>query len=142
MSTSIPRHSSDPATRLHLLPYAVAASVVQMLIMIPGYSDNGSFQAGAWLTILAISLVVSVLLFAFVVPVASPVVGVIVAVVALVSVLVFWAGVTLPLAAAAGMIGWQWLHDEQRRLAVVALVVAGVATIAMVAIVVGDAVSN
>ena len=94
-------HSSHPSSRTHLLPLAAAASVVQMLMMIPGYSDAGSFQVVDWLSVLVFSLVIGGLLFAFVVPTGRPLLGAVVGGIALASVLVFWAGVTLPLAAAA-----------------------------------------
>jgi hypothetical protein len=139
MSTAVPTHSSDHPSRTRLLPVAAAAAVVQLLMMIPGYSDSGGFQAGTWLAVLAFALVVSVLLFAFLVPTAGPVVGVVVGVVAAVSVLVFWAGITLPLAAAAAMIGWQARDGEQRPVAWAAIVLAAVSAVALVAIIVGDA---
>ena len=140
--TTIPAHASHHYSRTQLLPLGAAASVIGLLIMIPGYSDNGSFQAGAWTAILVVSLILSMLLFYFVVPAGGPVIGVIVGVVALVSVVVFWAGLTLPLAAAAGMIGWQWLSSDRNRMAWAALALAGISTVALVAVVIGDAVSN
>ena len=39
--------TATPHSRTRLLPLAVGASVAQMLMLIPGYSDAGSFQTGA-----------------------------------------------------------------------------------------------
>jgi hypothetical protein len=142
MSTAAPIHSSHPASRTHLLPLAAAASVVQMVMMIPGYSEDGDFQVGPWLSVLAFSLVIGALVFLFVVPTGRPLLGAVVGGIALVSVLVFWAGVTLPLAAAAGYLGWQAREGEQRALAWTAVGMAAVATVALVAIIIGDALAN
>jgi len=131
------------ASRLRYLPIAVAASIVHLLMMIPGYSDDGEFQVVEWLSILAFSLVVGLLVFAFVVPGAGAVSGVVLAALALATVVVFWAGLTLPLAAAAALVGWQARQRGERvGLATAALVLSGVAVIALVAIIIGDAVSS
>ena len=100
MTTAAP--SAAPHTSwVRYLSLAVGASLVQMAMMIPGYSDAGSFQTMEWLTALAISLAVGLLVFAFAVPRAGAVTGIVLGVVTVLSTLVFWAGVTLPLAAAA-----------------------------------------
>jgi hypothetical protein len=140
--SSIP--SADPyLTRSRSLMMAIAASVVQMLMLIPGYSEDDSFQLGEWLVVLAISVVLSVALFLFAVPKGGLTAGVVLAVLALVSVLVFWAGITLPLTAAAGGIGWR-LRREGNTAAgpIVVLALAVVAAVALVAIIVADAVAN
>jgi hypothetical protein len=63
--------------------------------------------------------------------------------VALVSVLIFWAGFTLPLAVAAGLVGWRARQGGERPgLANAALALAVVAAVALVAIIIGDAVAN
>jgi hypothetical protein len=142
MSTAAPIHSSHPVSRTHLLPIAVAASVVQMAMMIPGYNEGGDFQVGPWLSVLAFSLVVGGLVFAFVVPTGRPLLGAVVGGIALASVLVFWAGVTLPLAAAAATMGWQAREGEERALAWTAVGMAAVSTVALVAIIIGDALAN
>ena len=60
-----------------------------------------------------------------------------------VSVLVFWAGITLPLAAAAGFVGWQLRRGGDPATGpVVVLALAVLATVALVAIIIGDAVAN
>jgi hypothetical protein len=113
-----------------------------MLMMIPGYSQNG-FELGSWLGALAVSLVVAALVFVFVVPGGGAVTGVVLGAVALVSVLIFWAGVTLPLAVAAGLVGWRARQGGERPgLANAALGLAVVAAVALVAIIIGDAVAN
>jgi hypothetical protein len=142
MASTTPSATPD-LTRSRILTVAVAASVVQMLMMIPGYSEDGSFQAGEWLVVLAISLVLSVALFLFVVPRAGVTAGIVLGAVAVVSVLVFWAGITLPLAAAAAVVGWQLRrHGNTAAGPVVALGLAALATVALVAIIIGDAVAN
>ena len=93
-----------PISRTRYLLIAAAAAIAQMLMMIPGYSEDGELQVGEWLIVLLISLVVSAALFTFVVPQGGAVSALVLAIVALASVLVFWAGVTLPFAAAAAVI--------------------------------------
>jgi hypothetical protein len=52
MTTSMP--SALPASsRLRYLAVPVAASIIHLLIMIPGYNEDGRFRAGLWLTTLA-----------------------------------------------------------------------------------------
>jgi len=55
-------------TRSRTVLLAVSASVIQMLMIVPGYSEDGSLQLVEWLVVLAISLVLSVALFLFAVP--------------------------------------------------------------------------
>ena len=142
MTTSIPSAVPTPS-RLQYLSIAVAASVIHLLIMIPGYRENGRFEAGPWFSMLAISLVVGLALFAFVVPRAGAVAGLVLGVVALLSVLVFWTGLTLPIAAAAAVTGWRERQRSDRRgLATAAVALAAVSAVALIAIIIGDAVSN
>jgi len=142
MSHAIP--STTPhLSRVQYLSLAVAASVVQMLMMVPGYSENGSFQAAEWLMVLAVSLAVGLLVFSFVVPGGGALTALVLGVVAVVSVLVFWAGVTLPLAAAAGLVGWRARQGgDHRTRATVALALSAFSVVALVAIIIGDAVAN
>ena len=65
--------------------------------MIPGYSEDDSFEFGAWLVVLAVSIVISVAIFLFAVPRAGLAADLVLGVVGLASVLVFWAGITLPM---------------------------------------------
>jgi hypothetical protein len=142
MTTASP---SLPATtpRLHYLAWAAAATTAHMLMMIPGYSEDGKFQTGEYLTIFAISLVVSLSVFLLVVPGGGAVTAMVLAVVALVSVLGFWAGLTLPLAAAGGLTAWRARQrDERSGLATAALALSIVAAAALVAVIVGDAAAN
>jgi hypothetical protein len=122
---------------------AVAASVIQLLIMIPGYSEGGRFQTVPWLTILAISIVVSVLVFAFVVPRAGAITNLVLGVAALLSVVVFWAGLTLPIAAAAAVTGWRERQRSNRPgVATTAVGLAAASVVALIAIIIIDAVST
>ena len=133
---------STPVSRARYLLIGAAAALAHALLMIPGYSEDGEFQLGEWLVMLVISLVVAAAVFTFVVPKGGAVSGLVLAVVALVSVVVFWAGLTLPLAAAAAVISWRSrVAGERSGLATAALAIAIVAELALVAIIIGDATS-
>ena len=134
---------ATPLTRSRSLGIAVVASVAHMLLMIPGYNEDGEFQTGEFAVIFVISLAVAVALFMFVVPGAGAVTALVLAVVGLISVVVFWAGVTLPLAAAAAMSGWNARAVGVRTgLATMAIVLAVLTAIALVVIIIGDATAN
>ena len=138
MTAAIPA-ATPHSSRTRLLPVAAAASLVHLLMMIPGYQDDGAFQTATWLAVLVFSLVVSVALFLFVVPRAGATTGVVLGVVAVLSCVVFWAGVTLPLAAAAGAVGWEARNGQRRTLALVALGLAALSVVALVSIIISDA---
>jgi hypothetical protein len=122
---------------------AIGASAIQLLMMIPGYSEDGSFQVGEWLVVLAISLVLSVALFLFAVPRGGVTAGIVLGALAVASVLVFWAGITLPLAAASAAMGWRFRRDGNTAAGpVVVLSLAVLATVGLVAIIISDAVAN
>ena len=130
-------------TRTRYLLIAAVAAVAHMLMMIPGYSEDGELQVGEWLIVLLISLVVSTALFTFVVPKGGAVSALVLAIVGLASLLVFWAGLTLPFAAAAAVIAWRSRTSGERTgMATAALAVAIVAAVALVAIIIGDAIAN
>jgi hypothetical protein len=64
-------------------------------------------------------------------------------VVALASLLIFWAGLSLPLAAAGAVAAWRARQAGDRvGRATAALAVSVVTAVALVAIIIGDAVSN
>jgi hypothetical protein len=122
-----------PADRNRLLGIAAAASILHLLMMIPGYNEDGDFDAVPWLVVLVISLVVSVALFLLVVPRSNPVVALVLSVVAL----------TLPLAAAGFFTAWGARQSGNRSgLVTAALAVAAVAAVALVAIIIADASSS
>ena len=142
MASTTPSATPD-LTRSRTVIVAIAASVIQMLMMVPGYNEDGSFQLGEWLVVLAISLVLSVALFLFAVPKGGVTAGIVLGALAVVSVLVFWAGITLPLAAAAAAVGWRLRRDGNTAAGpVVVLALAALATVALVVIIIGDAVAN
>ena len=142
MTTAVPS-AAPQMSRVRYLSLAVGASLVQMAMMIPGYSEDGSFQATEWLTVLAISLAVGLLVFAFAVPHGGAMTGIVLGAVAVLSTLVFWAGVTLPLAAAAIVVGWRLLQSgEHRTPAIVAMALGALGVVAVVAIIIGDAIAN
>ena len=140
MTTAMP--TASPHSRTRLLPLAVGASVAQMLMLIPGYNDAASFQTGAWVSVLVVSLALSLLLFLVVVPGRGPVAGIVLGVLSLLTVVVFWAGVTLPLAAAAGAAAWTGFSGRQDSKALTGLSLAVLSTFAVVAIIIVDAVSS
>jgi hypothetical protein len=114
-----------------------------MLLLIPGYNEDGEFQAGEFVVIFLMSLAVSAVLFLYVVPRGGAVTALVLAVIALVSIVVFWAGLTLPLAAAAAVAAWKVRSTGQRNgLAMLALVLAAITAVALVAVIVGDATAN
>ena len=92
---------------------------------------------------LAISLVLSVVLFLVVVPRGHVTAGIVLGALALASLVAFWAGITLPLAAASAAVGWRLRRDGNTAAGpVVVLALAAVAALALVAITIGDAVAN
>jgi hypothetical protein len=142
MTTAMPSAASS-TSRLRDLSLGVAASVIHLLIMIPGYSEGGDFQAGPWLLMLALSVVVAVLLFGLVLPRAGATSGLIIGAVALLSVLVFWAGLTLPIAAAAALAGWRARQRNDRPgIATAAVALAAVAAVALIVIIIADYVTT
>ena len=141
-SSSAPTATLD-LTRSRTVMVAIAVSAIQMLMLVPGYSEDGSFQVGEWLVVLAISLVLSVALFLFAVPRGGVIAGIVLGALAVVSVLVFWAGITLPLAAASAAVGWRLRRSGNTAAGtIVVLALAVLAIVAFVAIVIGDAVAN
>ena len=134
---------ATPWTRGRYLGIAVAASVAHMLMMIPGYNEDGEFDTTGYLSVFVVSLVVSALVFTFIVPRGGAVAALILSAVALASVVIFWAGLTLPLAAAGGVAAWRARQAGDRvGMATAALALSVVVAVALVAIIIGDAVSN
>lgn len=132
-----------PVSRTRYLLIGAAASVAHLLMMIPGYTEDGKFQSAEWLVSLLISLVVAGLLFTFVVPGGGAVTALVLGIVALASVLVFWAGITLPLAAAGALTAWRArATGDSSNKATAALAVSVLAAVALIAIIIGDAVSS
>jgi hypothetical protein len=139
-TSSHPTAQTSPLGRY--LGVGVAASVVHMLLMIPGYSDTGDLQVGAYTVVFVISVAVAVVLFALVVPRGGAVTAVVLGVVAVVTVLVFWLGVTLPIAAAAVLLGIRERAAGRRvTLATVGAGLGVVGALLTVAIIIGDATS-
>jgi O-antigen ligase len=137
---------SVPADNTHRRKYlgiAVTASVVHMVMMIPGYSEDGDFQARDYAIIFAVSLVVGALVFLFVVPGGGATTALVLGIVAVASIVVFWAGITLPLAAAGAVTGWRVRKTGDRaQLATIAVALSALAAVALVAVIIGDAVAN
>lgn len=137
---SVPADSSHRTTFLGI---AVAATVVHMAMMIPGYSEDGDFEARDFAIVFAVSLVVGALVFLVVVPGGGATTALLLAIVAIASIVVFWAGVTLPLAAAGAITGWRARQTGARtQIATIAVALSVLATVALVAVIIGDAVAN
>jgi hypothetical protein len=129
--------------RLKYLGVAVAATVVQMAMMIPGYSEDGDFQASEYAITFVVSLVVGILVFLLVVPRGGATTALVLSIVAVASIVVFWAGITLPLAVAGAVTGWRARKTARRaQLATIAVALSVLAAVALVAVIVGDAVAN
>jgi hypothetical protein len=139
MSATAPGAMTPSRVRFLLIP--TAASAVHMLMLVPGYtSESGIFDLDMWLVALVLSLVSGIAIFAFVVPGAGTRTAAVLAATALASVAVFWFGLTLPLATAAGFAGWRARErGDRRRLGAAALVVVGFTVIALIVVLIEDA---
>ena len=135
--------TATPHSRTRLLPLAVGASVAQMLMLIPGYSDAGSFQIGG------VGQRAGGLAGAQ--PAAlpgrragrGPVTGIVLGVLSLVSVLVFWAGVDAAAGRRGGRrIAWTGFSGRQDCEGPHRPVPGGAQTFAVVAIIIAAAVTN
>ena len=142
MTTALrtPTHRMSP--RLRYLPIGIAASVLQGLIMIPGYNDDGTWD-NAWFSMLVMSLIVATVVFIFVVPNGGAVSALVLGILSLLGAVAFWAMFSFPIAAGAGVLGLRARREGSRRtMANVALGLAAFAVAATVAITIGDAISN
>ncbi len=134
---------ADDTQRTTFLGIAVAATVMHMAMMIPGYSEDGDFQARDFAIVFAVSLVVGALVFLLVVPGGGATTALVLGIVAVASIVVFWAGITLPLAAAGAVTGWRARQTGTRaQLATIAVALSVLAAVALVAVIIGDAVAN
>jgi len=134
---------ADNTQRTTFLGVAVAATVMHMAMMIPGYSEDGDFQARDFAIVFAVSLVVGALVFLLVVPGGGATTALVLGIVAVASIVVFWAGITLPLAAAGAVTGWRARQNgPQTLIATIAVALSVLAAVALVAVIIGDAVAN
>lgn len=122
---------------------AVAASVLHMLLMTPGYFEDDAFLVGEYLLVLAVSLTVAVLVFLFAVPDGGAVTAVVLGVAAVLTVVVFWAGLSLPLAAAAVVVGRrERTRGTRAGLATAGAALGALAAVLLVAAIVSDAMAS
>jgi hypothetical protein len=134
---------ADNTNRTTYLGIAVVATVVQMAMMIPGYSEDGDFQAREFAIGFVVSLVVGALVFLLVVPDGGATTAIVLGIVAVASIVVFWAGITLPLAAAGAVTGWRARQTGAKtQIATIAVALSVLAAVALVAVIIGDAVAN
>ncbi|MEO5709965.1 MAG: hypothetical protein ABIQ59_09085 [Nocardioidaceae bacterium] len=119
----------------------MAASVAQMLLMIPGYSDTGDLQVAEYAVVFAISLAVAIALFSLVVPRGGAVTATVLGGIAIVTVVAFWLGVTLPIAAAAVLVGVRERTAGKRvGMATAGAVLGVISAVLTVAIIISDAI--
>lgn len=147
MSADLPAASPSTGSWTRPLPIGLAAWLLHVLIMIQGYNENESgdgFDTVPFLIMAALSLVITLLLFRFVVPGGGAKTALVLAIVAAVAAVVaFWAMFSLPIAAAAAVVALRERErPEDRTLATVALVIAVLAAVATIAITIGDYVAN
>jgi hypothetical protein len=130
--------------RMRYLPWGLGASLVQAAIMFSGYHEDGKFQATEWFVMLAISLVMAALVFTLVVPRGGATTGLVLGIVACVTVLAFWAMLSLPLAAAALVVGnrARASGDAKAGMAKAAVGLGALAVVATIAVTIGDAMAN
>lgn len=137
--TTIPSTTDGTSSRTRYVLIGLAASVVHMLLMIPGYNDNGNWQGRDYLVVFAISVVVAALLFTLVVPEANAVVALVLGILAVLTGVVFWLGITLPIAAAAVLVGWRERPSEERfGKATIGAALGAIGAVLVVVIILGD----
>jgi uncharacterized membrane protein YozB (DUF420 family) len=143
MSEAVPAGEASRASSLPLLPIGIAAAIVHAAMMIPGYHEDDKFQTGTWLVMLAIALVLAVVLFQFVVPNGGGTSALVLSILGFLSVLAFWAMLSLPLAA-AGLVTALRARDRGERdgKTTAALVIGVLALVFLVVVTVGDAIAT
>ncbi|MBK5307051.1 MAG: hypothetical protein JJD92_10220 [Frankiaceae bacterium] len=131
------------ASSLPLLPIGIAAALVHAAMMIPGYNEDEKFQTSDWLIMTAISIVLAIVLFQFVVPKGGGTSALVLSALGLLATLAFWAMLSLPLAV-AGMMTATRARDRGERdgKTTAALIIGLLAVVALVGITVGDAMSS
>jgi hypothetical protein len=131
-----PQRKRDPERPAHLrgLGVAIFGAIGQLLAALPGQTTSDAIPA-SWLVVtVPITLVSSAVLFGVIVPRGDALTAVLLAAVAVVSLVVFRFGITVPLAGAALVIARDvpTREPDQTRKAVVALIL-GILTLAAVA---------
>lgn len=126
----------DPDRPSHVrgLGVAVFAAIGQLLVALPGQTTSSALPISWLILTVPITLVSTAVLFGIIVPRADARTAVLLAVAAVVSLLIFRLGVTLPLAGAAMVIARDvpLREPDQTRKAVVALVLS-IVTLGLVA---------
>ncbi len=125
------------------LGIGVAASVLHMLMLTQGYFEDDEFLVDEYLMIWAVSLAVAVLVFLSVVPKGGGVTALVLGVLAILTNAVFWAGVALPLAAAAVVVGLRERTGGARAgLATAGAALGALAAVLLVAAIISDAMAD
>lgn len=141
MTAALPSPAHGLSDRVHQLPIGIGAAVLQSLIMLPGYSQDG-FDS-AWYGMAAVSIALAVAVFTLAVPHGGGTTAVILGVLALLGCVAFWAMLSFPLAAGAAVVGLRARHEvAERSRGTVGVALAAVAVVATVAITIGDAIAN
>jgi hypothetical protein len=142
VTTANPTHAHGLSDRLHYLPIGIGAAVLQALMMIPGYNQDGEFDT-AWFGMLAVALVLAIGVFALAVPHGGGTTAVVLGVLAVLGCVAFWAMLSFPLAAGAAIVGMrarQTVAEHTRGTVGVAL--AAFAVVATVAITIADMIAG
>lgn len=147
MTTEMTNAASSPThrsvSRLRLVPIGAGASLLHAVMLIPGYSQDGPFEAADWAGMLVVSLVVAGIVFTTAVPGGGPVTAVVLGVVSVLGALAFWVALAFPLAAGAIVVGLRSGPDGRRpRAAAVGLGLGVLAIAATIGITVWDAAAN
>ncbi len=143
MTTAASSPTHRAMTWLRFLPVGVTASLLHALMLVPGYSQGGPFQAGEWAGMLLVSLVVAGIVFTAAVPRGGPRTAVVLGVVAVLGSLAFWVALAFPLAAGAIVVGLRKGSDGRRpREAAVGLGLGVLAIAATIGITAWDAAAN
>ena len=142
MTTALPSSAHGLSDRVHLLPIGIGASVVQALMMIPGYNQDGGFDS-AWYGMTAVSILLAIAVFTLAVPHGGGTTAVVLGVLAVLGCVAFWTMLSFPLAAGAAVVGMrvrQQVADRTRGTVGVAL--AAFAVVATIAITIGDMIAG
>lgn len=143
MTTAASSNTHPSTVRLRFLPVGIGASLLHALMLVPGYSQDG-FESSEWGGMLAVSLVVTAVVFIAAVPGGGPRTAVVLGALAVLpGAVAFWTALALPLAAGAIVVGLRRGPDGVRpRAAAVGLGLGVLAIAAAVGITIWDAAAN
>ena len=142
MTTAIPTNAHGLSDRLHYLPIGIGATVVQALMMLPGYNQDDGFDS-AWYGMAAVALVLAVAVFTLAVPHGGGTTAVVLGVLAVLGCIAFWAMLSFPLAAGAAVVGMRARHEvAERTRGTIGVALAAFAVVATIVITIGDMIAG